>query len=380
MNRRIKYSLLILLAIIVGYIFYYKVYIPKSTYSFVKAEKGDLKVTVFGIGEVAAKEMYPVTSQTGGKITALFKEEGDFVKKGELIAKIDPVDLPEILAQAEAAAKKASLEVEALKKELKSLKAKEKFVKITYERYLKLKNNGFAAKAEYDKAKSDFDSIKASLESLKIKILSAKEEEKRALKNVEAVKEKISRLEIKSPVNGYVISKNAQIAQSVTPYSPIITIADPKTVWIKAYIDERISGNLKVNDEASITLRSKPDKRLKGFIKRIEPKSDPITQERVIDVSFKKIPIPFYIGEQAEVEILTNVIKNRIIVPLKVLVKKDGKYGVWIYKDGKAHFKEVKIFAKNGNYAAVENIEEGATILIPNRKKKPLFNGASVRL
>ncbi len=380
MKKWIKYVVLAVLVALGAFIFYKKVYIPKATYEFVKAKKGDLNLEVFGIGNVWAKEIYPVTSQVAGKITYLSVDQGDWVKKGDLIAKIDPVDLPDLLEEAKIAKKKATLEIEALQKELRGLIAKEKFAEITYDRYAKLKNRGFAAQVEYDRAKSDLESLKASIDSLKTKILSAKEEVKRAKKNIEALEKKLSRFEIYSPIDGYVVSKDAQLAQTINPSQPIVTVVDPKTVWIRAYIDEKISGGVEKNKRAQIILRSKPNEKLRGFVARIESKSDPVTEERVVDVAFDKIPIPFYLNEQAEVYIKIGKLKDVIKIPGKVLVKRKGKIGVWAAENGKAFFKEVKVLGRNEGFVAVSGIEKGEIVLIPNPKKKPLFNGASIRL
>ncbi len=380
MKKWIKYVVLAVLVALGAFIFYKKVYIPKATYEFVKAKKGDLNLEVFGIGNVWAKEIYPVTSQVAGKITYLSVDQGDWVKKGDLIAKIDPVDLPDLLEEAKIAKKKAALEIEALQKELRGLIAKEKFAEITYDRYAKLKNRGFAAQVEYDRAKSDLESLKASIDSLKTKILSAKEEVKRAKKNIEALEKKLSRFEIYSPIDGYVVSKDAQLAQTINPSQPIVTVVDPKTVWIRAYIDEKISGGVEKNKRAQIILRSKPNEKLRGFVARIESKSDPVTEERVVDVAFDKIPIPFYLNEQAEVYIKIGKLKDVIKIPGKVLVKRKGKIGVWAAENGKAFFKEVKVLGRNEGFVAVSGIKEGEIVLVPNPKKKPLFNGASIRL
>ena len=110
---RLLFTLLVI--VLVGMFFYQKVYLPKSTYQTVKAQKSDMNVSVFGIGEVSAKMIYPITAQTAGKILTLTKDQGDWVKKGELIATIDPVDLPQQLESAKISYHKALLQSRASK-------------------------------------------------------------------------------------------------------------------------------------------------------------------------------------------------------------------------------------------------------------------------
>ena len=367
-----------LVAVAAGTLFYQKVYIPKTTYETTHSTKGNLSVEVFGIGNVGANNIYNITAQTGGKILSILTDEGKWVKKGELLITIDSVDIPQLLEEAKIAVNKAQSEFIASEKELESQYAQRRLAQITYKRYAKLKEQSFASKAEYDKAKADLDVIDAQIEATKAHIASAKMEIDRAKKSQEALKEKLSRYTIYSPVDGYVIARKAEVAQTVLPSQSILEIVDPKSVWIKTYIDEKISGNVKVGQQATIKLRSQHEKRFKGMVKRIVAQSDPVTKEREVDVVFDKLPVPFYINEQAEVSIASKTYKDVVKVPVRALNYYKGKSGVWVEKDGKAHFVPLKILARGHKEAAVSGLEEDETILIESPKKKPLKEGSSV--
>ena len=116
--------------------------------------------------------------------------------------------------------------------------------------------------------------------------------------------------------------------------STILKIVDSQTIWVKAFIDERISSDIKVGQKANITLRSKNDAIFEGEVKRIVAQSDAVTQEREVNIAFKELPIPFYINEQARVNIEVKTIKNALKIPLNTLVYKDKKevYIQKIYK------------------------------------------------
>ncbi len=376
MRNNLKWIILAALLALGGWLFYDKVYIPKATYDYVTAKKGDLPLTVFGIGTVSAKNLYPVSSNYGGKLLEVKKDQGEWVKKGEIIAILDAVDLPDQLAQAEALLKKAVYETEAAQKELKSLYAQHELAKLTFNRYDRLYKKGYAAQAEYDKARTDLQSVKAQIEASKARIKSSAQEQKRARKNIAGLKQRLERLVIKSPVDGYVISKDAEKAQTIAPQQPIITVVEPSQVWVKANVDERISGGIRVGQTVRIVLRSREHSPLKGKVARIEAKSDPVTEERIVDVAFDKVPIPFYVNEQAEAYIHTGNVANGVLVPSDVVVHD----GVWVYKKGEAHFVKVKVLGRHGGTTAVEGLEEGAIVLVPNPHKKPLFDGADVRI
>ena len=378
MSKIAKYTVFIVAVLLIGVVFYNKVYIPKHTFETVSPSKGDLNRDVFGIGEVGAKNIYAIDSQTGGKILAINTDEGKWVKKGDLLVIIDAVDLPQLLDEAKLSVYKANSELEATKKELQSLLVQKALSKLTFERYKKLKENAFVSQSEYDKAKTDLDTIQANIEVAKAHIDSSKTEIIRSQKAFDALSVKLSRYKIYAPIDGYVISKDTEVAQSVVPTQPILKIVDPKTVWIKAYIDEKISADVKVGQSAQITLRSQSQKILQGHVKRIVPQSDAVTQEREVDVSFDTIPVPFYINEQAEVLIATQQFKNVLKVPSNLIVYKDKKAGVWVEKDFHAHFLHVEILAIANEETAVKDLDENIDILVPDKYKKSFSEGMRI--
>ena len=378
MKKLIKYLLIALLVGGGGTLFYKKVYIPKTTYETLSSTKGDLSVEVYGIGNVGAKNIYNITAQTGGKILSILTDEGEWVKKGELLITIDSIDIPTLLEEAKIAVDKASSENIATQKEMESLLAQKHLAQITYERYEKLKKQSFASKAEYDKAKADLGVIDAQIAASKAHIASSKMEVTRAKKAVEALSEKLSRYKVYAPVDGYVITRNAEVAQSVLPSQTILQIVDPKSVWIKTYIDEKISGSVKVGQKATIKLRSQHEKRFSGTVKRIVAQSDAVTQEREVNVAFDKLPIPFYINEQAEVSIASKTYKDIVKVPVEALSYYKEKTGVWTEKSGKAHFIPLEIISRGHKEVAVSGLDEDETLLIESSNNKPLKEGSSV--
>ena len=379
MNKRIKYIIIVLLAIVGGFLFYKNVYIVKTTYKTLSPKVANLDIKVFGIGNVSAKDIYSITAQTGGKIISILTDEGQWVKKGDLLITIDPVDMPELVQEMLISVEKTKSELKALIKESESLNAQKELALITYKRYEKLVKQSFVSKSEFDKAKTDLNALTAQLEATLVRIESSKIEVQRTQKNADSLKTKLSRFQIYAPVDGYVISKSAEVAQNVASSTTILKIVDPKTLWIKAYIDEKISGDIKVGQKAEITLRSQSNKQFTGYVKRIVAQSDAVTQEREINVAFDELPIPFYINEQARVTINAKTISNAITIPLNTIKVEDGKEGVWTLIDNKAYFKELNIQAKGDNEAAIiSGIKTEDIIIIPDSSKKALSEGMRI--
>ena len=379
MNKWLKFLVIPLLIAIVGAVFYNKVYVVKSTFSVIKPSKGELEVGVRGIGNVDAKNIYAITAQTGGKIEEIFFDEGMWVKKGDLLLSIDAVDLPMQSDETKLSLKKAQYEENALKSNLDSLEAQKKLIEATYNRYAKLLEQKFASQAEYDKAKSDLQNIEAQMNAAKAQIASSKSEQLRLQKSIEAINEKLKRLKIYAPIDGYIVSKEAEKASYVLASSTIFKIVDPKTLWVKVNIDERLSNQVKLGQKAYIKLRSQPQNAIEGAIERIVAMSNLVTLEREVAVNFKNIPTPFYINEQAEVNIVVARHKDVIKIPLRLIAMKEGKKGVWTADQNNAHFKEISVLAQNDDEAAIASgIEADTELLIYNSSNKPLSEGMKI--
>ncbi|DAB28780.1 MAG: efflux transporter periplasmic adaptor subunit [Sulfurimonas sp. RIFOXYD12_FULL_33_39] len=379
MKRWIKYAIAAVIIAIIAAIFYNKIYVVKSTFKTIKPTIGDLHVGVRGIGNVDAKNIYTITAQSGGKIESIFVDEGEWVKKGDTLLTIDAVDAPMLLDEAKLLLNKAKNEAKASKNNLESLQAQKSLIQATFNRYEKLIEQKFATGAEYDKAKSDLQNINAQIEASKAQIASAASEEKRVQKSIEAIEAKLDRLKIYSPVDGYVITKEAEQSQYVLPSTAIFKIVDANTLWVKTNIDERLANQIKLNQKASITLRSKPNEKLLGSVDRIVASSNLVTLEREIAVKFDEIPKPFYINEQAEVNIEVADYKNVLKIPLNLLVTNNGKKGVWVARGENAYFESISISAQNDEEVAVSSgIDENTELLIYKPNNKPLSDGMKI--
>ncbi len=380
MKSWIKYLIFIIIISLASVIYYEKVYIPKNTFKTISPSRGELKVTISGIGNVGAKNIYVITAQSGGKILKILTDEGKWVKKGDLLIVMDGVDLIAQLEGANATLQKAKFEVDASVGALKNEQVQKVLIQKTYNRYEKLNSLGYVTKAEYDKAEADLQSINVAITTSLSHINSSKAEVLHAQKSAEALEIRIEKLKVYSPIDGYVVSRDVEETQDILPTTTILKIVDPKTLWVETNIDERISSQIKPNQKAKITLRSHPNKLYNATVTRIDALSDAVTLERKVDVSFDTIPEPFYINAQALVKIEVKKYEDIFKIPLNLLVERNGKLGIWITKDGHAYFQNIKKIAQNDNEIAISDINKDTKIIIPDASKKPLRDGMKIRL
>ncbi len=201
----------------------------------------------------------------------------------------------------------------------------------------------------------------------------------RLKKSIEAINEKIKRLNIHSPTDGYIVTKEAEAAQYVSPSTPIFKIVDPKTLWVRTNIDERVADKIKLGQKATIKLRSRPESELSGTVERIVAMSNLVTLEREIAIGFDTVQTEFYINEQAEVKIEVEKYENTLKVPSRLVVTKEDKKGVWIAYNGTARFQNISVIEQNDEETGVSwGINENSELLLYNGGNKPLSNGMKI--
>ncbi len=126
-----------------------------------------------------------------------------------------------------------------------------------------------------------------------------------------------------------------------------------------------------------IKLRSSNIKH-RGRVVNIKPVNNSVTNEREIDVSFDNLPLPFYLEEQAIVDIKIKQLKNIVKVPTAALTFYKQKDGVWIVKEGVVKFKALKILGYSDKSAATKELTTSDRLVIPDPRKKPLSNGMKI--
>ena len=372
-----KYLVYLAIIAVVGFVFYNKVYIPKHTFKTIEASKGDMAIKVNGVGNVGAKDIYKIGSLYGGKILDFYISEGDFIKKGTVVARIDFVDLKDKIDEQEAVVKKLKNDIKSLEFDRQSALKNYNYKEEIYKKNKKLFGIKSISALEFKKYETDKDVADFLVKSLASKINSLSNQISQINANIKGLKKRVSRYTIISPVDGYVTKKLISNYQIIMPNQTLIEVVQPKDVWVETFIDTRISGDVKIGSFATIKLRSS-NKIYSGKVINIKPINNSVTNEREIDIAFDNLPIPFYLEEQAVVNIAIKDLKNVVQIPAIALSNYKNKDGVWVVKDSKVQFKPSKILAHNSKYIGINGIEITDKIVLSNPNKKALQNGMKI--
>lgn len=277
------------------------------------AAKTDLQPTVFGVGAVEARLAYAVGPTQAGRVLRVHVDQGDAVRVGQLVAEMDPVDLAERVRTAEA--------------QVREVDSRARTAQASYARYQDLAARKFVSAEAADARRNEAEVAAGALAAARAAAQGA-----RALRGN-------SRL--LSPVDGIVVAREAEPGSTLVAGQAALRIVDPRSLWIKARIDQGRARGLRVGQQAVIELRSARGRMLPGKVARIDLQSDAVTEERVVAVQFDEAPAALFLGELAEVTIRLAPAAGALVVPSAAVSRRGGQTGVWRMSGGQAHFAPV---------------------------------------
>lgn len=210
-----------------------------------KAERGDITMTVTATGTLSAVTTVQVGSQVSGVISRLYADFNSRVKKGQLLAELDPTPFQAQVEQRQADLTKARVEAAN--------------AKINYERQARLAKAGLAAQ-------SDVDGMRAQYESAQAQVQQATAALSQSATNLRYTK-------IVSPIDGIVVDRQYDVGQTVAAsfQAPtLFSIAQDLTkMQVLADVDQSDIGRIQVGQTARFTVDAYPDQEFRGRISQI---------------------------------------------------------------------------------------------------------------
>jgi HlyD family secretion protein len=260
-----------------------------------KRQPGSLLLTLYG--NVDIREVQPAFNDNG-RVTAMLVQEGDTVRKGDLIATMDDIPYAADLAQARAQA--ASLaetlarlkagsrpeEIEQARANMEALAATLVNTKLNYDRMVALVSTRAISKQQHDEARAVHESTAQQYEAarqtyiLAVKgprkedIAAAEANLRAAEAAVAAAEKRFAETKLYAPEDGVVENRILEPGDMAAPSTPVYTIALNQPLWVRAYIAETDLGKIRYGMRAEITTDSFPGQIYQGWIGYISPAAE----------------------------------------------------------------------------------------------------------
>lgn len=341
---------LIILSIIIGYskdfIFSDKKH-NEQIQKTIKVVRRDLSTSVVATGII--KPMTGSEVKVGSRVSGILKDLyvniGDRVKKGQLLAKLDPIEFQAQYNQASATLEKAKAELEYSKLDLKRKK--------------ELLQKKFTSQNSVDIAQNRFMVDQAQVK------------EKQA--NVDYAKIQLNYTRIYAPVSGVVASVSTQVGETVAAVftSPtFVTILDLAQLEVWTYIDETDIGRVKVSQKAFFTVDTYPDTDFEATVIAIYPKAEVVDNVvnyiTILKITDKK-------GKILRPEMTTSVNinldthRNVLTLPNKAIRREAGQKIVNVSENGQTIQRIVKTGIRTKYYTEIlEGIKESDLVIVGN--------------
>lgn len=314
-----------------------------SKVQIVSLQKRDLTSQAYGNGTVEAKVVVGVSSKITGRIVELLADQGDRVKRGQLLARLEDDDVRQQQQQSEAVLNRSAASLGVERANLRKARANLVLAEKNAERFKTLAEKNLVSKLEAEQYDTACKVAREEVARSQAAIEAVRMEQQSGRAGVGFARSKVADTLIYAPQDGVIITRDLEKGATVSPGMSIFTLADPRTVWVKANVDESLLMGIEIGKKATITLRSSTGEQLPGHVARLGHQSDRVTEELEVDVAFNEPLKNFRLGEQADVYIVTGQKKNVSVLPAAAIVTKGRKIGVWVVAGGKLAFKEVTV-------------------------------------
>ncbi len=348
----------------------------------VTMEKRDLTAQIYGNGTVEAKVVVGVSSKITGRIVALYADQGNRVTQGQLLARLENDDLLQQERQSEAGLNRSAASLNVEQANLRKARVNLSLAEKNAERYKRLAENDLVSRMEAEQYDTTFQVAREEVARCQAAIDAVRMEQHASRAGLGFARSKVADTLIYAPQDGVIITRDLELGATVSPGMSIFTLADPRTVWVKANVDESQMRGVASGNKAVITLRSSSGEQLPGRVARIGHQSDRVTEELEVDVAFEKPLQGLRLGEQSDVYIVTGMKKDAPTLPSAAIVTKGKKRGVWIVENGKLMFRPVTIGIEDRRNLTeiVAGLDAGARVaLAPPPEMTRFRNGMKVR-
>ena len=388
------------------------------------AKKRNIIETVSANGKIQPEVEVKISSDVSGEIVELLVKEGDQVRKGDILCKINPLIYESNLTRMIATLNGTKANLSNSKARLEQVRASFVNIEASFLRNKKLLEQGAISQSDFDIAKAAFDGAIADVKGAEENVNAADYNVKSTEASLKEANDNLAKTTIFSPVNGTVSKLNKEKGERVVGTAQfegteIMRLANLNEMEVSVDVNENDIVRVHSNDTALIEVDAYIDRKFKGIVTEIANTANTtgVTAEQVTNFTVKirilqesyqdlvnanKNSAPFRPGMSATVDIQTKEAKNIITVPIQSVTtrtdssafkekdvknEEEGEQGiivnntndtdkkdlkdvlkveecVFVFSDGKAKMVKVKTGIQDSNYIEIiEGIKEGDEVI-----------------
>jgi RND family efflux transporter MFP subunit len=331
-------------------------------------------------GYVTPRRRATVAAKVTGRVQQLFAEEGLRVKSGQVLAELD-------CSQPKASLASAKTDRDATAAALADLEVQLGNADREWKRAESMRAAGINSVQALDAART-------AAESLRSKIALTKEQTRAAEARIAVAQQDVENCTVRSPFDGIVVSKDAQIGEIVSPMSAgggftrtgIATVVDMKSIEVEVDVNEAYIARVRTGQKAVSTLDAYPDWQIPSTVRTVIPTADRQKATVKVRVSFDQLDPRILPDMGVKVAFLddTPVAKSkgseaRALIPKTAVRQDGGKSIVFLVSHQKLERRAVSLGAeRGGDVEVMAGISPGDTLVV--RGAENLRDGQAVEV
>ena len=314
-----------------------------------KAGLHTITETVTASGKIYPETEVKIAPEVSGEITLLNVEEGDSVKKGQLLVKINPAIYNSIVNQAAATVEQSRASASNTREMMAQAQSQYELALATYNRNKKLFEQKVISALEFEQGEATYKSAKASLDAAKASTSGGKYSIQGAQAGLQQAQENLLKTTITAPRAGIISALNVKNGERVVGTAQMagtemLTIADMSRIEVRVDVSETDISKVKIGDTTIIDADAYRNRKFKGIVSKVAVSSktgvtsgtstDQVTNYTVhvlilpssygdLSAKMAKGKFPFKPGMSASVEIQTNKQDNILSVPVNAVTTRD---------------------------------------------------------
>lgn len=329
-------------------------------------------------GSLAGDQQTDVAPSIAGKVVAIGVELGSYVKVGQMIVRLDDVDLKLRVAQAQAQVDQAKAALRQAEEKV-GVRPGQNFdpnrvpdvasARVAYEladknlrRAEKLIETGDVARSFYDEQKARRDQLKEQYEVALSKarqdfaaVATARANVSNAVSQLDLAKRSLSYVLVYSPINGYVSERTADLGEYVSPTTKVATVVRIDPLRIRIDIPEQAIPEVQLGQSVSVTTSAWPDKSFSGKIARISPNVTAASRTMTVEAEIENSSGVLKPGQFVTVRILQPRPEPAVLVPVRAVKTEAGVSRLFVIKDGHAQQRLVQVGQTEGDLIEIKS-------------------------
>ena len=298
------------------------------------------RISLIGTAEAVAESK--VASEVSGIVEYFPAKEGDFVKKGQLMAKLSSEEV--------------DLRIKGARAQREKIKESFSFAEKELARFTKLKESNSIASNKYDEALHNYNALAQEL--------------KRSEAEIESLLYEQKRKQILAPISGFVAKEHTEVGEWINAGGPVVTIVDLDRIKINVDVPERYAVMISSKSDVKVSIKSLPGIQFPGKVQAVLPSGDAGSRTYPVRIFIANPGLKIKSGMEANALFSLGSGRNALLVQKDAVVPAGDNKMVFTVKNGKAVPVMVKILGYYDGNAAVEgDLKPGDKVVIRGNER-----------